>query len=164
MKLDAIIALMKNLPLFTGFSDDELKLIAFGAQELIVQRAEVLFHAGDRADGAYLVATGILALHRPDVENIGASGNAKDIISRCGPGMLINEMALLIRTERSFSCTALHSATVFEFKRFQFARVLQEYPLHAERLRRLYMHRMRKTGRHLDMMLDAVKERKQSPQ
>ncbi len=150
MNIDATTALMKGLPIFSGFSREEMRLMAFGLEEHVLEPDDVLYSPGDIAESAYLIASGEVVLVRP-----GAGG----IVSRGGPGTFVGERALLVEGERTFTCVALRRSLVLEFPRYQFVRLLGEYPHHARRVRSIYRHRLVRMTRHMDQALRAIAHR-----
>ena len=74
-----------------------LRILAIGAESYRVEPGEVLFAAGDNAEGAYVVQRGSFSL-RPE-----RSGEAEVL---AGPGTLLGESALLAETRRPATATA----------------------------------------------------------
>lgn len=67
------------------------------------QRGEVLFHAGDPADSAIVLTTGLLKVHKTTAEG------DEVVLALCGPGDLLGEISAVGDGLRSASATALAS-------------------------------------------------------
>ena len=108
MALDDHIRILSGVRLFEGFAQDQLRLLAFGAEAMSVSAGKKLYreHEGDRVE----VSTG-------------------------GPGTVLGEMALIADSRRLTSADAETDAEVLRINRSMFRRILEEYPETAERLR-----------------------------
>lgn len=121
MSLDRDIALMQQVPLFSHFRDDQLRLLAFSAESRVLQGGTVLFRQGDPAESGYLIASGTLVLTREAHKTPAFS-------EEFGPGTLVGEMALLVESRRGATATALGRCELVQIRRALFRRVLNEYP------------------------------------
>ncbi|MEM8811714.1 MAG: cyclic nucleotide-binding domain-containing protein [Pseudomonadota bacterium] len=129
MSLERDIDFLRNLPLLSELSPDQLRLLAFGADFRIARSGETLFQPGDQADSGYLVKSGSIGLYNdPD-----GGGTPDDV---AGPGTLIGEMALLIDTRRTVRAIALERTELLQIRRALFRRMLEEFPEIARRLQR----------------------------
>lgn len=88
---------------------------------------ETIFRKGELSDGGYVVTRGHLALYDYDLK--------ADPAGFAGPGILVGELALLSETERPVTVIAAEASSLLQISRGSFKRILQEYPLSAERLR-----------------------------
>ena len=138
MTLDNDIAVLAGTELFAELSQDQLRLLAFGAERMRFNAGRTIYREGDKADCAYVVVRGTIPLFRDIRGETVAAGTA-------GPGALIGEMALITPTERDRTALAGDDVELLRINRSLFQRMLSEYPdlaldLHerlAERLRRL---------------------------
>ena len=129
MSLERDIEFLKNLPLLSELSPDQLRLLAFGADFRITREGETLFRPGDFADSGFLVKSGSIGLYyRED------TGGRPDDIAE--PGTLIGEMALLIDTRRTARAVALERSELLQIRKALFRRMLEEFPEIARRLHR----------------------------
>jgi CRP-like cAMP-binding protein len=119
------MAVMRNAPLLRVLPDDALKLLAFGSEAQNLRPRDPLFEAGDAADGAVLMLGGQLRLLAPGI-------SAPRVV---GVGHLIDELALVVPTERSASAVAQTSCEVLSIPRVQMLRILEEFPDAAARMR-----------------------------
>ena len=125
MALDDTIAMLAQAPLFSHFERDALRLIAFSADPRRLRANEILFRQGERSDGGYVVIDGEIALARDDV----------DSVTLAGPGALIGQVALFLRTARPSSAVARERSTVIRVSPTLMRRVLDEFPSAAAELR-----------------------------
>jgi CRP-like cAMP-binding protein len=116
---------------------EALRLVAFAADRRSFRAGDVLARKGERADTAFLVISGTLALDSHD------DGRPAEQIA--GEGALVGELALVIETDRPATIIARGPATAMVLSRASMRRVLAEFPdsaaaMHAalaEDLRRL---------------------------
>lgn len=152
-KLDNDIETLKTVPLFAGFGNEELRLLAFSAEDKLLKDGDVLFRAGDRADGGYVVASGRIDL-TAEADALGAR-----VAAALGPGSLIGELALIVETQRPTGAVAIQGTRVLLIRRAAFRRVLSEYPEIARRLHALIAGRIGSMATDLDRVraaLDAI--------
>jgi len=129
MSLDRDIELLKNLPLLTDLTPDQLRLLAFGADFRVVREGETLFRQGDFADSGFLVKSGSIGLYSTDE----AEAQPDDVAD---PGTLIGEMALMIDTRRIVRAVALERSELLQIRKGLFRRMLEEFPEIARHLQR----------------------------
>jgi len=133
MGIDDLATRMKRVPFFQAFSGDQARLIAFGASTQTLRPGEFLFRAGDPADGAYLVVSGVVELF----DDLGEAGvpsenmRARDIARE---DSLIGGMALIVDMTRPADARAAMTTTLVHIPRSLVRRVLEEYPDIAARL------------------------------
>lgn len=120
MALDDDIALLARQPLLGLMERDALRLVAFAAESRILRAGDVLFHAGDDSDGAFLVISGAVAISIDDDDQ------SPDAI--VGAGGLIGEMALFAALERPATAIAREPTQVMKLSRSVMRRVLGESP------------------------------------
>ncbi|WP_108662375.1 Crp/Fnr family transcriptional regulator [Acuticoccus kandeliae] len=119
------MAVMRNAPFLRVLSEDALKLLAFASEPVDLRPRQSLFEAGDPAEGAVLVLGGQLRLF----------GSAKGAPPRvAGVGQLVDEIALIIPTQRSASAVAQTTCELLLLPRGQMLKILEEYPDAAQKL------------------------------
>ncbi len=128
MALDDHIRILSGVRLFAGFTQDQLRLLAFGAEAMKLPAGRKLFREDDDADSAYIVVRGKIKLYR---EN---EGEPVDV-GQAEPGSTLGEMALIADAKRITSAEAATDAEVLRINRSMFRRILEEYPDAAEALR-----------------------------
>jgi CRP-like cAMP-binding protein len=121
MSLDDDIRVLTGVDLFDGFTQEQLRLLAFGAENMRLAAGRELYEEGVPADGAYVVARGEISLYRKrDGERV--------VITTVGPGALLGELALISDTVRLTGAFAATDAEVLRLNRKLFRRILEEYP------------------------------------
>lgn len=121
MSLDNDIDLLKQVPFFSDFNEDQLRLLAFGAETRIYRAKQVLFRQGDLADSGFVLVKGQVRMT--------ISQDGRDIDTQnLGVGSLIGEMALVAETRRTALATATDDVRAIQIRRVLFRRVMDEYP------------------------------------
>jgi CRP-like cAMP-binding protein len=128
MALDDHIRILSGVRLFTGFTQDQLRLLAFGAEAMTLPAGRKLYREDDDADSAYIVVRGKIRLFR---EN---EGEPVDV-GMAEAGSTLGEMALIADARRLTSAEAAVDTEVLRINRSMFRRILEEYPETAEALR-----------------------------
>lgn len=121
MSLARDIPLLRQVPLLGEFSDEQLRLLAFSAENVVVWPDEIIYRAGERSDASYVIASGRVALRAEEAPD----GPDATVV---GPGTLLGEMALIIETKRPNTAVALEQTELIRIRRALFKRMLQEYP------------------------------------
>ncbi|AZO10680.1 MULTISPECIES: cyclic nucleotide-binding domain-containing protein [unclassified Mesorhizobium] len=121
MALDDDIRILSAVKLFQGFTQEQLRLLAFGAENTFLQADRKLYLEDDDADSAYIVVSGEIALYRE-------LGGERVPIGMAGPGAVLSELALIADTRRVTSASAATDAEVIRLSRKMFRRILEEYP------------------------------------
>lgn len=122
MALSDDIELLAALPLFSGLDNDQLRLIAFGAEHRQVAAGQALFREKAPAECAYVIARGEIELYV-----IGRDGKPH-LETRVGPGVMLSELALVTMVERKYTAVAAADVDVIRVTRALFHRLLEEYP------------------------------------
>ncbi|MDM9624309.1 cyclic nucleotide-binding domain-containing protein [Rhizobium sp. S152] len=122
MALNDDIRLLSQLPLFGGMSEDQLRLIAFGADRRAISAGQMLFREGSPAECAYVVLSG-------EMELISTGRNGQpEVQAVAGTGTLLSELALITLVERKFTAVASSDTSVLRITRSLFHRLIEEYP------------------------------------
>ena len=121
MALDDDIRILSSVKLFQGFTQEQLRLLAFGAEATHLQADRKLYREDDEADSAYIVVSGTIVLYREqDGDRIP--------IGTAGPGTILSELALIADSRRLTSASAETDSEVIRLSRKMFRRILEEYP------------------------------------
>jgi len=126
MTIEDDIACLERIPILRRLGASALRIIAVGAEGYRVETGQVLFKAGEPADGAYVVQQGSFALQDD-------RGAENEVIA--GAGTLLGESALLAETKWLATAMAREDATVLRIPRAMFLKMLEGYPDAARRLR-----------------------------
>jgi len=147
MTIEDDIAFLERIPFLRRLGAPALRILAIGAESYRVEAGQVLFAAGDAADGAYIVQHGSFNL-RPQ------AGAESDIVA--GPGTLLGEAALLAETQRPATATAREASTVLRVPRAMFLKMLEGYPDAAQRLREIIAARADEWARDMENVRAAL--------
>ena len=134
MSIENDIAFFERVPTLRLLGRDALRVLAIGAESRYVDDGEVLFYAGDKSDGGYIIQEGSFRL-KPS-----APGDADEITAE--PGMLLGELALLSETTRPATAIARGPSAVIRISRSLFLKMLESYPDAAVRLREQLIERV----------------------
>jgi CRP-like cAMP-binding protein len=127
MALDDDIRILSAVGLFEGFTLEQLRLLAFGAERATLAADRKLYREDDEADSAYVIISGRIVLYRE-------TDSARSPIGSVGPGAILGELALVADTRRLTSASAAEDSEVLRLNRRMFRRILEEYPDVAIRL------------------------------
>ncbi|WP_321344109.1 cyclic nucleotide-binding domain-containing protein [Breoghania sp.] len=150
MSLARDIPLLRQVPLLGEFSDEQLRLLAFSAENVIANEGEVIFREGERSDSSYVIASGKVALRGGE--------DKKEDLATVGPGTLLGEMALFIETTRPNTAVTLERTEMIRIRRALFKRMLQEYPDIAQAMHQGLAERLKATTGQLLKVADTLDE------
>jgi len=121
MTLDEDMRILSGVELFRGFSREQLRLMAFGAETISLAAGRKLYAEGAPADCAFVVATGEVALYRE-------IGEKRHLITVERRGAILGQFALIAEGERLTGAVAQTDVQVIRLGRSMFLRVLEEFP------------------------------------
>ncbi len=121
MALEDDIGILAGVAIFDAFTQEQLRLLAFGTERLRFTNGKELYREGAKADCAFVVVSGTVALVRD-----GEDG--RSVLSQCGPGAILGELALIADTRRLTTAVASGDVEVMRLNRSLFRRILEEYP------------------------------------
>jgi len=139
MAIDDDIAFLERVPTLGLLGRAALRILAIGAETRRVHGGEVLFNAGDEAEGGFVVQAGRFQLS--------SSEDGKDLT--VGPCTLLGEVALFAETKRPATAKALEPATVLIIPRPLFIRMLDSFPDAARKLRETLAGRLDQATREI---------------
>jgi len=116
--------LLRNVPLFSGLSASELKLLAFTGRVLRFEPGEILMKQGDRADCAFVILEGT-------VEVVGESANGAYLIAVQGKNSILGEMGIIADAPRSATVRAKDQVRALRLSGDVFLRLACENPQRA---------------------------------
>jgi CRP-like cAMP-binding protein len=139
MAIDDDIAFLERVPTLGLLGRPALRILAIGAETRYVHGGEVLFSAGDEADGGFVIQEGRF--------NLSSSEDGRDLT--VGPCTLLGEVALFAETKRPATAKALGPATVLCIPRPLFIRMLDSFPDAANKLREILAGRVDQATREI---------------
>ena len=120
MRLDELIVMLRDLPIFESVDPEALRLLAFSAIRKQLRPGDILFRRGDPADGGFLILSGDIVLDRSD------DGAPSPHVF--GPGSLIGQLALVAPIQRPATAVVRDGATVMYLSRDLMTKVLEAHP------------------------------------
>lgn len=121
MSLASDMRLLGTLPVFAGFEDDHLRLIAFSAESKELAKGKFLFKRGQPLNGGFVVTQGRLCVVRTN--RLGA-----DERRPLDAPATLAERALVAEARAPHSVVAETDCMLIQLRRATFARFLEEYP------------------------------------
>ena len=127
--------LLQKVPLFSGLSASERKLLAFTSQLQNFAAGEPLMRVGDIADCAYVILEG-------DVQVFAATGAGEFAVATLGPSMIVGEIGVLIDAPRTATVRAKGCVKALRISPDVFLRLASGKPDRA-------LHVMRELSEHI---------------
>lgn len=121
MALEEDVRILSGVRLFDGFTQEQLRLLAFGGEAMKLPAHRVLYREGDAADCAFVIAQGSVDLSQ---EREGK----RVLVRRVGAGAILGELALIADTNRLTDATTGSETELIRLGRKQFRRILEEFP------------------------------------
>jgi CRP-like cAMP-binding protein len=149
MTIEDDIFFLERLTIFGQLGFSALQILAIGSEARELAPGDVLFTAGEAADGGYIVQEGALRLVMP-----GADPAGSDIV--VGPGTLLGELALVTETKRPVTATAIEPTTVMRISRSLFRKVLEGFPDAARLMRDRVASRASEAANELQVVRDML--------
>ncbi|MEP7291060.1 MAG: ATP-binding protein [Chloroflexota bacterium] len=112
---------MRQMPIFTSFTDDQLSSLHEQSQELTLQAGEVLFREGDPPQGLYVILDG-------EVEIVKRVGAQTVVVANVAAGSFVGEMSLLTGLPHSAMARATTPSRFLRYEAEMF-RDIQESPV-----------------------------------
>lgn len=120
----AAMAAFRMLDLFAGFTDEQLRLLAFVCEDVFLRPDDGLYAAGDAANGAYVLVSGLLEAGPPSDQ---AGGRF-----RIEPISLVGEIGLMLPRPRATTVRAIRDSGLLFVPREPFLKLLRADPALAE--------------------------------
>lgn len=111
--------MLRKVPMFAKLSPSKLKLLAFTSESLAFENGEVVFRAGEPADGAFLVMDG-------EVEILADTEAGEVVVGTLGKNELFGELALITHSPRSATLRARGKLAALKIGDEMFLRLLAE--------------------------------------
>jgi CRP-like cAMP-binding protein len=147
MTIEDEILFLERVPFLRRLGAGALRSLAIAAESYSVKAGQVLFTAGEAADGAFVVRQGSFSL-KP--------ARAGEAEVTAGPGTLLGESALLAPTRRPATATAREASTAVRISRATFLKILESYPDAAQRLREVIASRTDQWAREIENVRAAL--------
>ena len=122
-KRESYLEHLAKVPMFSACPKRELQQLARAAEEITIDPGTEIIRQGDRAHEFFVIAEGKAKVTRNGVD-----------IAALGPGDFFGELALLDRTSRDATVTALTPMEVILLGQREFSAVLANSPSMAHKL------------------------------
>jgi CRP/FNR family transcriptional regulator, cyclic AMP receptor protein len=139
-------AVLKNVPMFTSFPDESLRLLATVVTRRSAPRGTTVMAAGDPVDSLYIVISGRLKVMMSDAEG------KEVILSILGSGEFFGEMGLIDDSPRSASVVAIEPCELLCVNKRDFNRCLAENFEMAMSVMRGLVKRLREADRKINSL------------
>jgi len=133
--------MLKSLPMFGTFSDDQLRVLATMVMRRSAPRGSAIMHAGDPTDSLYIVISGRLKVM------MGEADGKEVILSILGPGEFFGEMGLIDDNPRSATVVAIEPCELLAVTKRAFRKCLDENVALAMAVMRVLVRRLREADR-----------------
>ena len=115
------------------------RMAALQADQVVVERGDVLFRQGDPGDSLFLVKTGRLRV----IHNLGLPN--EQFLGEVGPGEPVGELALLWSTTRSATVVAVRFTALARISKAAFEQLTEQFPAEAMELMRVVAWRLKQS-------------------
>jgi CRP/FNR family cyclic AMP-dependent transcriptional regulator len=134
-------AVLKAVPLFSSFPEDQLRMLAAVVTRKSTPRSTTVMAGGDPTDSLYIVLSGRLKVMMSDADG------KEVILSILGPGEFFGEMGLIDDSPRSASVVAIESCELLSITKRDFKKCLAENFEMAMAVMRGLVRRLREADR-----------------
>jgi CRP/FNR family transcriptional regulator len=133
--------------LFSGLSENELKLVRERFIERVYPKGSIVFVEGQESDGLYIIKKGLVK-----VCMLSADGREK-ILDILKDGEMLGEMSLYGNVTRSATVEALNNTTFYVVPIDVFRQLLMEIPQIAVKIIEILSERLRKADRQIHHLI-----------
>jgi CRP-like cAMP-binding protein len=135
---------LRQIPLFTGLSDEQIELLAPHTITQRFPRGHTIFQRGDHGDRAYVITSGAIdiVIDSPDGREL--------ILARLGAGEHFGEMALMDDLTRSASARTAEPSEVLMVLREAFLMAIRQDPDVSMQIIRSLVQRLRATDEKME--------------
>ena len=134
-------AVLKAVPLFSSFPEDQLRMLTTVVARKSVPRSTTVMAGGDPTDSLYIVLSGRLKVMMSDAEG------KEVILTILGPGEFFGEMGLIDDEPRSASVVAIEACELLYIAKRDFKKSLAENFEMAMAVMRGLVRRLREADR-----------------
>lgn len=121
MGLDQDILMLSRVPLFQGFPEEQLRLIAFSSKRIFKLQNEIVFRENEISKGGYIIADGQLDL-------VVTKGTLEVPVGSFLKNAIVSEMSLISANRCVTTAIARTKTELIFVPRELFQRMLEEYP------------------------------------
>ena len=137
------VELLRELPLFSTLSDEELGGVAVAADRVRLESGEIVFWEGDSSNTCYVIRSGHAAAVREH------PAGRSITLARFGPGDLFGELAMLDNERRSATVQTVDDVEAIAIRGEDMRRLLRQHPEIALKMVIALGQRLRQTNERL---------------
>jgi len=141
MAIPVSTTVLRTVPLFAGFPDEQLRVIASVVSRRNVPRGTIVIVEGDPTDSLYIIIAGRLKVMMSDSEG------KEVILAMLGPGEYFGEMGLIDESPRSATVMTVEPCELIVVTKREFKKILSENFDMAETVMRGLVRRLREADR-----------------
>jgi len=141
MAIPVSTTVLRTVPLFAGFPDEQLRMLAAVVTRRNVPRGTIVIVEGDPTDSLYIIIAGRLKVMMSDTEG------KEVILAMLGPGEYFGEMGLIDDSPRSATVMAVEPCELIVVTKREFKKILSENFDMAETVMRGLVRRLREADR-----------------
>jgi len=141
MAIPVSTTVLRTVPLFAGFTEEQLRLLATAVNRRNVPRGTVVIVEGDPTDSLYIIISGRLKVMMSDAEG------KEVILAMLGPGEYFGEMGLIDDSPRSATVMAVEPCELITLAKKDFKKFLSEHFEMAVTVMRGLVRRLRDADR-----------------
>jgi CRP/FNR family cyclic AMP-dependent transcriptional regulator len=134
-------AVLKTVPLFASFPEDQLRMLAMLVMRKSAPRSRTIVARGDPTDSLYIVVSGRLKVMMSDSEG------KEVILAILGPGEFFGEMGMIDDEPRSATVVTIEPCELLSIAKREFKKCLAENFQMADAVMRGLVKRLREADR-----------------
>jgi len=121
MAIDNDTDILRGVALFSGLTDEQLKIVAFSSERVVFKTDQFLYRKGDKATATFVILSGAAEL---------VSGSDKKNATNIAvlPGAFAGETSVLTDSPRRASLRAVDDVTALKISRDLLLRLAEEFP------------------------------------
>jgi len=141
MAIPVSTTVLRTVPLFAGFPEEQLRMLAAAVNRRNVPRGTIVIVEGDPTDSLYIIISGRLKVMMSDTEG------KEVILAMLGPGEFFGEMGLIDDSPRSATVMAVEPCELITLAKKDFKKFLAEHFEMAMTVMRGLVRRLREADR-----------------
>jgi len=141
-----IIEIISITPLFRGLPPDQLEKIKLITKERLFNKGGVIFWEGDKADGFYIIATGMVKIYKLATEG------KEQILHILGPGEPFGEVPVFTGEAFPANAQAINDSRILFIPRSAFISLITLNPFLAMNMLAVLSHRLRQFSNQIESL------------
>ena len=139
-ELSSIERMLKTSAVFAVLSEDELAILAHGAEQRVVTMGKPILHQGEPGSSLFLLNEGLLSV------SVATADGGHTQVGQIAPGHVFGEMSLLTGTPRGATVVPAMDSLITEIGKDAMAELLNRQPQVAETLSHILAERQGQTA------------------